>query len=58
MQGGSPAQNDGQALAAKTIKYEELVNLKKNNNKKPNKTRKKIIRKCRLLFQDGAAVPL
>lgn len=58
MQGGSPAQNDGQALAAKTIKYEELVNFKKNNNKKPNKTRKKIIRKCRLLFQDGAAVPL
>lgn len=58
MQGGSPAQNDGQALAGKTIKYEELVNFKKNNNKKPNKTRKKIIRKCRLLFQDGAAVPL
>lgn len=58
MQGGSPAQNDGQALAAKTIKYEELVNFKKTTTKNPTKQEKKIIRKCRLLFQDGAAVPL
>lgn len=41
MQGGSPAQNDGQALAAKTIKYEELVNLKKTTTKNPTKQEKK-----------------
>lgn len=52
MQGGSPAQNDGQALAAKTIKYEELVKFKKRQQKTQPKTKqeKKIIRKCRLLF--------
>lgn len=41
MQGGSPAQNDGQALAAKTIKYEELVNFKKTTTKNPTKQEKK-----------------
>lgn len=40
MQGGSPAQNDGQALAAKTIKYEELVNFKKTTTKNPTKQEK------------------
>lgn len=42
MQGGSPAQNDGQALAAKTIKYEELVNFKKTTTtKNPTEQEKK-----------------
>lgn len=41
MQGGSPAQNDGQALAAKTIKYEKLVHFKKTTTKNPTKQEKK-----------------
>lgn len=41
MQGGSPAQNDGQALAAKTIKYEELVNFKKTTTTNPTEQEKK-----------------
>lgn len=53
MQGGSPAQNDGQALAAKTIKYEELVNFKKQQqktqqNKKKNNQKVQVVvsRRC------------
>lgn len=53
MQGGSPAQNDGQVLAAKTIKYEELVNFKKqqqktqqNKNKNNQKVQVVVSRQC------------